>query len=43
MRFLLIVLGVIGIGAAAVVIYAYQVKAPETEIEVVIPDDTFPR
>lgn len=43
MKFLLIVLGVIALGFVGVAVYALQINAPETEIEVVIPDDTFPR
>lgn len=43
MKFVFAVLGVIVLGFAGVVVYALQVDAPETEIEVVIPDDKFPR
>lgn len=43
MKFLFVILGVIVMGFAGVAVYALQIDAPETEIEVVIPDDTFPR
>lgn len=43
MKFVLIVLGVIVLGFAGVVVYALTIDAPETEIEVVIPDDKLPR
>lgn len=42
MRVLLILLGIVALIAGGLVIYAYQLKAPETEIEVVIPDDDLP-
>lgn len=43
MKFVLVVVGAIVLGGIGVVVYALQVHAPETEIEVVIPDDKFPR
>ena len=43
MKFVLVVVGAIVLGGIGVVVYALQVDAPETEIEVVIPDDKFPR
>lgn len=43
MKFVLVILGVIVLGLAGVIVYALQVDAPETEIEVVVPDDNFPR
>ncbi len=43
MKFVLVVVGAIVLGGIGVVVYAFQIDAPETEIEVVIPDDKFPR
>jgi hypothetical protein len=42
MRFLLIVLGIVVFGVAGIGLYATQIKAPEIEIEVVIPDGDLP-
>ncbi len=43
MKVLLVILGAIALGFVGVAVYALQINAPEVEIEVVIPDDTFPR
>lgn len=43
MKFVLVVVGAIVLGGIGVVVYALLVDAPETEIEVVISDDNFPR
>ena len=42
MKIFAIVLGIIIIGALGLVVYASQIKPPESEIEVVIPEGDLP-
>lgn len=42
MKVLGIVLGIIVLGGLGLVVYASQIKPPETEIEVVIPEADLP-